>query len=64
MVPPICIMSSGLGFRRPSVAATPDDTPMIPRALPTRLVFWDDKPVSAPTQQRDAAKYAIWWMSG
>ena len=32
--------------------------------LPILLVDWDDSPVSAPTQQSDAARYAAWWMSG
>lgn len=31
----ICMKFSGDGFSNPRVAATPDDTPIIPRAFPT-----------------------------
>ena len=34
MDPIICANTSGVGFSKPNVAATPDDTPIIPRTLP------------------------------
>ena len=59
MVPPICMKSSGLGLRSPKVAAIPEVTPIRPRALPILAVDWEDRPLNAPTQQREAAKYVI-----
>jgi len=56
---PICTRSSFDGLIKPSVAAMPDVTPIIPRILPIRDVVCDDKPVSAPTQHNDAARYVI-----
>lgn len=36
----------------------------IPRLFPSREVFWELRPAKAPTQHREAAKYAIWCISG
>lgn len=48
----------------PKVETNPEETPIIPRALPRRDVFWEAKPANAPTQHKEAPKYAIWWISG
>lgn len=57
----ICARSSGLGLRAPRVAAIPPATPIIPKALPRRAVFWLERPARAPTQHRPEPKYIIWW---
>ena len=51
-VPIIWARTSGLGWRMPSVAAMPELTPIMPRALPSLAVGWADRPPSAPMQHR------------
>lgn len=56
----ICASSSGEGFREPRVAAMPPATPIMPRALPRRLVPCEDSPANAPTQHIPDPRYIIW----
>ncbi len=53
-------LTSGVGWRRPRVAAMPVETPMMPRALPRRAVGCADRPPRAPIQHSEDARYAIW----
>jgi hypothetical protein len=36
----------------------------IPTLLPSLEVFWELSPANAPTQHKDDARYAAWWISG
>lgn len=60
MASDICDSSSGEGLRAPRVAAMPPATPIMPRALPKRLVPCAERPASAPTQHMPEPKYIIW----
>ena len=64
--PPVCA-NTGSGVvaaMAPNVAARPEETPIIPNALPTRAVDCCERHAMAPMQLADAARYVTLVISG
>ena len=50
---PIWAKTGWDGINIPMVVATPDETPIMPKALPNLAVFCPERPAKAPTQHKD-----------